>query len=558
MKERPLLGSILCARQRITQDQLKEALKIHMRTGKSLGRVLIDLAYVTSEEICEALGVQHELPTVLLKNIPLSETILNEVPSDVVEAYDVIPVSLENDILTLAVSDLMNIVRLDDLKFILGKDIHLVLTSDLDLSFAKAKYYQIITPEEDEKNIHSFEVMEELVQVASEETPVIELVNLVLSQSIRDMASDIHFESLLDCMRVRCRMDGLLVEVMTIPTALSAIVISRIKVMCEMDIAETRLPQDGRIDFSIGDKVIDLRVATLSTIYGESLVIRVLDKGSVALSLRDLGLSQEDEMILQQFLMHPSGVVLTTGPTGSGKTTTIYALLKELNHVSRKIITVEDPIEYEVDGVIQIAVKAKIGLTFSQCLRHILRQDPDILMVGEIRDEETMSMSIQSALTGHLVLSTLHTNDTVGSITRLLDMGIEPFLITSTVNVVMAQRLVRKLCSYCKEEDSPRKAFLHELEIDNHDVSLHKFYAAVGCDRCQMTGYRGRIGIFEVLKMSSKVKTLILKSASANVIRETACQEGMRLLRDDGLAKVFAGITSLDELVQEGVAPTKR
>jgi type IV pilus assembly protein PilB len=379
MKERPLLGSILCARQRITQDQLKEALKIHMRTGKSLGRVLIDLAYVTSEEICEALGVQHELPTVLLKNIPLSETILNEVPSDVVEAYDVIPVSLENDILTLAVSDLMNIVRLDDLKFILGKDIHLVLTSDLDLSFAKAKYYQIITPEEDEKNIHSFEVMEELVQVASEETPVIELVNLVLSQSIRDMASDIHFESLLDCMRVRCRMDGLLVEVMTIPTALSAIVISRIKVMCEMDIAETRLPQDGRIDFSIGDKVIDLRVATLSTIYGESLVIRVLDKGSVALSLRDLGLSQEDEMILQQFLMHPSGVVLTTGPTGSGKTTTIYALLKELNHVSRKIITVEDPIEYEVDGVIQIAVKAKIGLTFSQCLRHILRQDPVFL-----------------------------------------------------------------------------------------------------------------------------------------------------------------------------------
>lgn len=551
--ERPLLGHILTSRLIITKDQLKEALRKQMRTGKPLGRVLVELGFASEDQVCSVLGVQHELDTASLKSFVIPDKVIAMVGEDVIKTYDVVPIAYEEQRLTLAIGDVMNVVHADDLRFVLNAQIDFVLTSESDLRYAQAKYYQVFLGEDsqDDPAAISIEGLEQIVQNDLENTPVIDLVNVVLSQSIKDLASDIHFEPMLEGLKVRCRIDGVLVEMMMIPLEVSLAVTSRIKVMADMDIAETRLPQDGRIDYRLGDVLIDLRVATLPTIFGECIVIRVLDKNHVALSLTDLGLSTAQEEQMKCALRHNGGIILTTGPTGSGKTTSIYALLKSLNGIERKIMTVEDPIEYEVDGVIQTAVKHKIHLTFAKCLRHILRQDPDVLMIGEMRDSETVGVAVQSALTGHLVLSTLHTNDTIGSITRLLDMSIEPFLITSTVRLVVAQRLLRVLCSFCKEEAAPSPSLLDQLGVMGVDLSLRKFFKAAGCERCQFSGYHGRTGIFEILTMTPQLKELILEGSSEQSLRYQAQKDGMVMLRDDGLQKVFAGVTSLNEVLQQ-------
>jgi len=387
----------------------------------------------------------------------------------------------------------------------------------------------------------------------SEANPVKKLLNLVLLQAIRDKASDIHFEPFENEYKMRYRIDGVLYEMIPPPKHIAAALSSRIKVMANLDIAERRLPQDGRISLTVQGNPVDLRVSVLPTMFGESVVLRVLDRTQVSLDLEKLGLRQDDLKLVRQLIHKPNGIVIVTGPTGCGKTTTLYAALSDLNDVETKLITTEDPIEYDIDGIIQVQMKPDIGLTFARCLRHILRQDPDIILVGEIRDLETAEIAAQASLTGHVVFTTLHTNDAPSSIARLLDLGVEPFLITATLEGIVAQRLVRKICKNCKTSFEPTEAQMIELGLTPESIRGKKFCYGRGCDRCNNTGYRGRIAIFEIMTFNDEIRDLVMNHASTNILRAASRKAGMKLLRDNGLAAIYDGVTTIDEIVKETI-----
>ena len=548
------LGNILLSKGLITEKQLKEVVEIQTKTGKNIGRIFIDSGYVKEQDVIEALGIQNNIEAVKIKDINISQEIISLITPATAKKYKMIPVEKIDNTIVMAFSDKRCLNLVEEIRFMTGMELKLKVALEDEIQWALEKYYGI-------KNEHVeaaedkalYEILENDVNLEelANEAPIVKLLNYILSQAIKDRASDIHFEPFEDTFKVRYRIDGVLYEMNALPAKLSVAIASRIKVMAGLDIAERRLPQDGRIDFNVGEKVVDLRVSTLPTIFGENIVMRVLDRSNIALSLQEIGLFKEDEEKIRKIMHLSHGIVLATGPTGSGKTTTLYAMLKELNSIESKIITAEDPVEYDIDGIIQVTTRPKIGLDFVKCLRHILRQDPDIIMVGEIRDVETAEMSIQSSLTGHLVLSTLHTNDAVSAVTRLLDMGIEPFLITSTLNAVIAQRLVRTICKNCKEPAKISEKILKEFHLTQQDIKDKVLYTGRGCEICNNTGYKGRIGIFEILIVDEEIKQLIAAKASNSVIRSHAQKNGMKLLREDALIKVFSGLTSLDEVLKE-------
>jgi len=467
--------------------------------------------------------------------------------------------------LSVALDNPDNFRATDDLKTLMGFKVTAKITDPDALEKALSKYYETqqdenITELIDEIQSDSFLVefegrnqsidLDELKEL-SESNPVKKLLNLVLLQAIRDKASDIHFEPFENEYKMRYRIDGVLYEMVPPPKYIAAALSSRIKVMANLDIAERRMPQDGRISLTVQGNPVDLRVSVLPTMYGESVVLRVLDRAQVTFDLAKLGLRRDDHELVRRLIRKPNGIIIVTGPTGCGKTTTLYAALSELNSIETKIITTEDPVEYDIDGLIQVQMKPDIGLVFARCLRSILRQDPDIILVGEIRDLETAEIAAQASLTGHVVFTTLHTTDAPSSIARLLDMGIEPFLITATIEAIVSQRLVRRICENCKTAFEPTETQLMELQLTPDDVKDKKFYYGRGCDKCNSTGYRGRIGIFEIMVFNDEIRDLIMNQASTTVLRAAGQKNGMRLLRENGLAAIYDGITTIDEIAKE-------
>ncbi len=556
-----LLGEILVERGLISKEQLQQALSEQKVTGQELGRILVKLGYIGEEALLEILAEQLEIPFVSLNDYEAEEDALHLIPGNLALQYLVFPLFLIGDVLTLAMANPQDVAAIDIIRRLTGKQIEPAIASEREIRQAIENSYgaatgmtesldEVIQTIEAETSDEEEELRpaEDLRQMA-EDAPVVRLVNMILAQAIRDHASDIHIEPEEDMLRVRFRIDGILHEVFTPPKNLQSAIISRIKILSEMDIAENRIPQDGRFRIRLENREIDLRVSTLPTAYGENIVIRVLDRSNILLDIKDLGFSKENQELFEQMLSNAYGIILVTGPTGSGKTTTLYSALHRLNSIQKNIITVEDPIEYRLKMVRQSQVNPKAGMTFASGLRAILRQDPDVIMVGEIRDAETANIAVQAALTGHLVLSTLHTNDAIGAISRLQEMGIEPFLIATASVGVIAQRLVRKICDRCKEEYRPSDNLLRRLGL-NPEKGDWRFYRGRGCNACKGTGYRGRTGIYEILKVDDKIKEMIIANATAERLRVVARQNGMRPLKYDGILKALKGITTIEEVMR--------
>jgi type IV pilus assembly protein PilB len=560
MPRQKLLGAILLEMGKVRKEQLAEALEIRKKRGGAIGAVLVDLGYCEAADISAALAVQAGMRRVDLDELEIPPEVIDKMDAMTARSYSVVPVAFEAGRLTVAMADPTNFRALDELHMLLDYDITGALAEPSALVRALDKYYaqaesveSVISelgdtvlwlPEGDES------IDLEDIRAMSESQPVKKLLNLVLLQAIRDKASDIHFEPFEDEFKMRYRIDGVLYEMVPPPRHIALAVASRIKVMANLDIAERRLPQDGRIELTVGGKPVDLRVSVLPTMFGESVVMRVLDRTQVELDIAKLGLRVDEQHVIDELIRLPNGIVIVTGPTGCGKTTTLYSALSAINTVETKIITTEDPVEYDIEGLIQVQINPDIELTFARCLRHILRQDPDVILVGEIRDMETAEIAIHASLTGHLVFSTLHTNDAPTAITRLLDLGLEPYLVTSTLEAVVAQRLVRRICVHCRSEFEPTEDMLWELSLTPEEVRGRTFYFGKGCEQCNNTGYRGRTGIFEIMKMDDALRDLILKQASTNVVREEARKRGMRSLRDSGLLDVFDGMTTIEEVVK--------
>jgi type IV pilus assembly protein PilB len=563
-----LLGERLVARGLITKQELMKALDACQETDQPLGKVLISKGYVTEHDLVKALGkkIDSSRP-ISLTHVEIAPDVIAKIPPSVVQIYKIVPLEFKGNELTIAMADPFNIQIIDDLKFRLGYEVKGMFAEEKEIKQAIAKYYGhkgdsfedvlgVIKDRKEESVEHAIKAAEENLDAVSlkelaNQAPVIKLLNLVLMQAVKDQASDIHLEPFETDFKVRYRVDGILYEMSPPPKSLALALTSRIKVMANLDISERRLPQDGRIIMKIGDKNVDLRVSTLPTAYGESVVIRVLDKSIVSLSLDQIGMRAETLADFRKIIQKPNGIVLVTGPTGSGKTTTLYSALREINKIETKIITTEDPVEYDIDGLIQIPINSKIDLSFARCLRAILRQDPDVIMVGEIRDEETAQIAVQSSLTGHLVFSTLHTNDAPGAVTRLLDMGVEPFLITSSLEAILAQRLVRTVCTRCKEAYAPSEENLRELGLDASQISQKQFFRGKGCPACNHTGYKGRTGIFELFVMNDVIRALVLERAATVALRQKAQEMGMRTLREYGILKIFDGETTPEEVIRE-------
>jgi len=523
---------------------------------------------IDEKQLQIALAAQRGMEYVSLDNIDIPPGVIEKVPAQMAKTYHIVPVEYnqEQNELVVVLDSSDNFRATDDLSTLTGFKVSAKITDPEALESALTKYYE---GQEDKDSINELigEIQEDklLVEFAgrdqsidldelkelSESNPVKKLLNLVLLQAIRDKASDIHFEPFENEYKMRYRIDGVLYEMIPPPKHIAAALSSRIKVMANLDIAERRLPQDGRISLTVHGNPVDLRVSVLPTMFGESVVLRVLDRSQVSLDMEKLGLRQNDLELIRQLIHKPNGIVIVTGPTGCGKTTTLYAALTELNNIETKIITTEDPIEYDIDGVIQVQMKPDIGLIFARCLRSILRQDPDIILVGEIRDLETAEIAAQSSLTGHIVFTTLHTTDAPSSVARLLDLGIEPFLITATVEAIVSQRLIRRICEDCKTPFEPTEVQLMELGLTPDDVKGKKFYYGRGCKKCNNTGYRGRIGIFEIMPFNDEIRDLIMNQASTNVLRTAGQRAGMRLLRENGLAAIYDGITTIDEVLKE-------
>jgi len=564
------LGRILIKMGLLTREKVHECLKIQkQKHGKEkIGKIILELGLVDPNQLNIALAAQRGMEYQDFTDFDIPENVLSQVPTQMANTYRVVPVEYNEDKkeLTIAVDNADNFSSTDDLARLMGITIKAKFTDSDWLEEALKKYYseqenqqqlnELI--EEIQKDSHLAEYegrnqsidLDELKEL-SEANPVKKLLNLVLLQAIRDKASDIHFEPFENEYKMRYRIDGILYEMIPPPKHIAAALSSRVKVMAELDIAERRLPQDGRISLTVGGNPVDLRVSVLPTMFGESVVLRVLDRSQVSLELDKLGFRPDDLITLRKLIAKPNGILIVTGPTGCGKTTTLYAALSELNDIETKVITTEDPVEYDIDGIIQVQMKSDIGLTFGRCLRSILRQDPDIVMVGEIRDLETAQISAQASLTGHLVFTTVHTNDAPSTVARLLDLGVEPFLLTATIEGIIAQRLVRKICDKCKSEFEPTEGQLMELQISPEEVQGKKFYYGKGCNRCNGTGFRGRTALFEIMSFNDEIRELIMNHASTNVLRSAAVKAGMKLLRDTGLAAVYDGITSIDEIIKE-------
>ncbi|MBI2440224.1 MAG: Flp pilus assembly complex ATPase component TadA [Lentisphaerae bacterium] len=548
----------LLKRTGLFQDEQIKALLEKTEGGASITRRVVESGYASEEAFLEAIGKELACPFIRLNEVKIEPAVIARLPAKVVFQYNVIPLQLDNSILRVVTNDPFNSNLADALRLVSGLRIRLSLSLADDIGKAINKFYGVgadtmerlvadkgveLPPEEIMAKVD----LSELDQEAS----IVKFVNQIIWEAYKDRATDIHFEPMADELRIRYRVDGVLHQTSMPPQLkrFQAAIVSRIKVMANMDIAEKRLPQDGRIGLGIHGEDLDIRVSTIPTVYGESVSLRLLTRKSELLGLESVGMNSRDEAIIRKLIVKPNGILLVTGPTGSGKSTTLYACLHTINSIEQRIITVEEPIEYEMAGINQIQVRPEIGLTFATGLRHILRQDPDVIMLGEIRDFETAEIAIRAALTGHLVLSTLHTNDSAGAITRLIDMGVEPFLVASSVEAIIAQRLVRILCKECKRELKPDNPVRKSIASVSQ-LAGAKVYGAIGCDQCRRGGYRGRIGIFENLLVTDAIRRLIVERAAANVIKQKGLEQGMQTLRDDGWVKVREGTTTIEEVLR--------
>ena len=573
------LDSILMEQFNVSEESLAEAYRIKREKQTDLGNVLLQKKYISEMDLLNAWGIQYSLP--VWEKLPLSDInveFARNVPIQFLKKYGMVPIDSRDNIYSrtgpvlkdknheeencrvIAISNPTCIQALDDLVRMFGaQDLHVVFsTSSAILSATNLSYdmsrdsaEQLVQDMEEEETGDSIITeIEETVDLLDDtsDAPIIKLVNHILSQAVKARASDIHMEPFQNSFKVRQRVDGILYDMISPPKRIQSALVSRIKVMADLNIAEKRLPQDGRIEIRIGDKNIDIRVSTLPTTFGERVVLRLLDKTSVLIKLSDLGLSKTQYKITDELIHASHGIILVTGPTGSGKTTSLYSILSTINNPDINIITVEDPVEYQIQGIGQIQVNPKIDLTFARGLRSIVRQDPDVILIGEIRDSETAEIAVQSALTGHLVFSTLHTNDSASAITRLIDIGIEPFLLSSSILAVIAQRLIRVLCNECKEPYTPDESSLKNIGINPKVLKGRKIYRAKGCHSCLQTGYRGRRAIFEIMLMNEKIKSLCLNTSDSNLIKKEAIRNGMSTLRKDGVIKILKGITTVEEV----------
>ncbi len=562
MNKKSKLGEILIKNNIITRKALNEALKVQEKyPDKRIGEILIEKKYLSDEELLNALSLQFGIPVVDLSNYEIREDIVKILPQDMIKKYKVIPINRFGNTLILAVDDPTDISAIDDIKFFTGYNIDIVIASTSAIRDTIDKILDNVSSlEQVEQNFHlediEFEDISDedetdlnLLETETKQGPVVKLVNYILTEAVKKKVSDIHIEQYEKSFRVRYRIDGVLSEFMKLPLKLRSAIVSRIKIMSHMNIAERRVPQDGRIKLKYGKKQeIDFRVSTLPTLFGEKVVLRLLDKSNLNLDLRVLGFEQRELELFKKAIAKPYGMILVTGPTGSGKTTTLYSALSELNTIDVNISTAEDPVEYNLEGINQVQIRENVGLTFASALRSFLRQDPDIILVGEMRDLETAEIGIKAALTGHLVLSTLHTNDAPGTVTRLVDMGVEPFLISSSLLLVVAQRLARKICQNCKTEYKIDKKVLLRYGVKEEELDTFKVYKGEGCDVCNSTGYKGRVALYEVMGISDDLKELIARGANTQELKELANKEGMKNLREVGLMKVNQGITTLEEI----------
>jgi len=534
----------------VTLDQVAKAKEEVKRTGVKLEKALEKLGFITEEDITKARADATGIPYMNLEDYVIDVSLTKLIPESVANKYKAVPLFKIMDSLTVAMIDPKDIEALDNIRRIAKvSNVEPVLVSARSINQVLDAYYgEGNSVEEIVKSIESkksFASNTDLTEKA-EEAPIIKLVNLLITDAVKDRVSDIHIEPDIEVLRVRFRIDGILHEVHTLPIKLSNAIISRIKILSDIDIAENRRPQDGKISVKLENKDLDIRVSTFPTVHGENVVMRLLDRSSILLGLKDLGFSDDNLAIFSKMISQPNGIILVTGPTGSGKTTTLYSALSTISTMEKNIITIEDPVEYELALIRQTQVNPKAEVTFANGLRSILRQDPDVIMVGEIRDKETAEVAIQASLTGHLVFSTLHTNDAPSSLTRLIDMGLEPFLISSSLILIVAQRLVRKICPKCKEEYTPSLAALEDLGL----AGLTKFFRGKGCNNCKNSGFSGRIGIFEVLVLNEDIRKMVEEKASADMIKKKAMELGMKSLRDDGLDKVKAGLTTIEEILR--------
>jgi type IV pilus assembly protein PilB len=564
------LGRVLTKLGKVTREQVHEALAIQQTRKAPLGQLLVELGYCKPNDVAAALAGQAGMEYRELGNFDVPEDIRDVIPSENVRAYEVIPIEYNKTSkrLKIAMKSPNNFRAIDDLRLLLGGNVEGVVADPVLIDAQIKKYFSksesvtdVVSSLASNENLKALEgrsadsIDLDALNDAANDNQVIKLLNLVLMQAIKDRASDIHFEPFENEFKMRYRIDGVLYEMVPPPKHLGPAITSRVKVMANLDIAERRLPQDGRVELTVGGAPVDLRIAVLPTMWGESVVMRVLDRSNVELSLDRVGLRTDDLVVVRRVINKPNGIVIVTGPTGSGKTTTLYAALNELNQIDTKILTAEDPVEYDIDGLCQCQVNEEAGSTFGKLLRSFLRQDPDIILVGEIRDLETAQIAVQASLTGHLVLSTLHTNDAPSSIVRLLDLGMEAFLLTATLEGVLAQRLVRRICTKCKEEYMPKEEEVMELGLRLETLPKNvKIFRGKGCDACHNSGFKGRTALFEVMTMDDEMREMIMRQASTAIVREHARKIGMRTLRESGLLSIYDGVTTIDEVVRETIA----
>ena len=570
------IGRVLTKLGKVTRERVHEALAIQQTRKLPIGQILVELGYCTNRDIQEALAGQSGLAFVDLKGFTMPDDVRDSIAAETVQAYQVVPIEYNprSKKLKIAMKSADNFRAVDDLRLLMGFNVDAAVADAAEVDALIKKHYSkqesVTDVVSDLAKDDKFKALDKgksgasididaLVE-ASEDNKVVRLLNLVLLQAIKDRASDIHFEPFENEFKMRYRIDGVLYEMVPPPKHLGPAITSRVKVMANLDIAERRLPQDGRIELTVAGNPVDLRVSVLPTMHGESVVMRVLDRSNVQLKLERLGLREDDLTVFSKLINRPNGIVIVTGPTGSGKTTTLYAALASLNDIETKILTAEDPVEYDIDGLCQCQVNVETETTFAKLLRSFLRQDPDIILVGEIRDLETGNIAVQAALTGHLVLSTLHTNDAPSSILRLVDLGLEPFLLTATIEGIVAQRLVRTICPECKQPYVPKEEELMELALLPEDIVGKKLFRGSGkkdgqsCSRCLGSGYKGRMALFEIMAMNDHLRELVMKSASTNILRDHARKYGMRTLRESGLLGIYEGQTTIDEVVRETIA----
>jgi len=561
------LGRILTKLNKVTREQVHEALQLQKTRKEPIGKLLVSLGYVTESDVMEALAGQGGMRYIpQIKDDQIADEVIDALPAETAQTYQIVPIAFDKGrkAITIAMKSPDNFRAVDDLRLLMGFNVEAVVAPSDQIDKVLQKRYSgkgtsmadMMAELDKSDSLASLRGrgesidLEELASAAGD-NKVIRLINLVLLQAIKDKASDIHFEPFEEEFKMRYRIDGVLYEMIPPPKHLALPIVSRIKVMANLDIAERRLPQDGRIELTVGSAPVDLRVSVLPTMFGESVVMRVLDRSNVKLKLDRIGLRNDELEQIHTLIGKPNGIIIVTGPTGSGKTTTLYAALSELNEPTTKILTAEDPVEYDIDGLIQCQVNTEQGLTFARLLRSFLRQDPDIILVGEIRDLETAQIAVQASLTGHLVFSTLHTNDAPSSILRLLDLGMEDFLLTATIEAIVAQRLVRRICLQCKESFTPTDEQLMELALKRSDIEGRTLFRGRGCDACNGSGYRGRMAIFEIMKLDDQIREMIMQKASTNALRDELRKRGMRTLRESGLLALYEGQTTIDEVVRE-------